>query len=71
MTKRTSHEQGDFEAFMFGRQPRPKQKEETSEEKKADDTSFDFVDTTETLMQTYRQLSPYIKELSALFKKTK
>ncbi|KGP90801.1 hypothetical protein N780_03375 [Pontibacillus chungwhensis BH030062] len=70
MTKRTSHEQRDFEAFMFGRQPQPKQKEETTEEKKTD-TSFDFVDTTETLMQTYRQLSPYIKELSALFKKTK
>ncbi|GGD18039.1 hypothetical protein [Pontibacillus salipaludis] len=70
MTKKTSQEQGDFEAFMFGRQPRAKQKEETSEEKQAD-TSFDFINTTETLMQTYRQLSPYIKELSALFKKTK
>lgn len=70
MTKKTSHEQGDFEAFMFGRQPRPKQEEETTEEKQAD-TSFDLIDTTETLMQTYRQLSPYIKELSALFKKTK
>ncbi|MCD5324698.1 MULTISPECIES: hypothetical protein [Pontibacillus] len=69
MSEKSTNQPRDFESFLFGR--REPNKSEEVDSNKETDSSFDLIDTTETLMETYRQLSPYIKELSALFKKTK
>ncbi|MFC0524786.1 hypothetical protein ACFFGV_14505 [Pontibacillus salicampi] len=60
----------DFNHFMFGKRTdtSSEQEEETNKEEAG---SFDLVDTTETIIETYHQLSPYVKEITNMIKKWK
>ncbi|KGX86064.1 hypothetical protein [Pontibacillus marinus] len=59
----------DFNQFMFGRPANDKQP--TSQPKAEEDESFDIFDTTSTLFETYRQLSPYFEHITNIIKKMK
>ncbi|KGX92794.1 hypothetical protein N781_15310 [Pontibacillus halophilus JSM 076056 = DSM 19796] len=61
----------DFDSFMFGGRGPSKQAEteETSEQQEKDASSFDLFETTQTVMDTYKQLSPYVKDVIGFFKK--
>jgi len=63
-----SQERMDINHFMFGRPPsdtkQTKQKEEEHE-------SFDIFDTTTTIVETYKQLSPYFAHISNFIKNRK
>lgn len=65
-------EKVDFNHFMFGR---PLEEENTGEnldnKETTSDEEFDFIDTTTTIIETYKQLSPYVKEISDMLKKFK
>ncbi|QHE51448.1 hypothetical protein [Pontibacillus sp. HMF3514] len=62
-----SHEPLDFNQFMFGRPANEKQ----STSQQEDDESFDIFDTTSTIFETYRQLSPYFEHITNMIKKMK
>lgn len=67
-----SNEPIDFNQFMFGRPPSERQStthKEDDDDK--DNDSFDLFDTTSTLVETYRQLSPYFEQITQLIKKMK
>lgn len=57
----------DFNQFMFGRAPAEHQNPDSEEE----ENSFDIFETTSTLFETYRQLSPYFEQITHLIKKIK
>jgi len=65
-----SNESLDFNQFMFGRPANDKQSTSQPEDKE-DDESFDIFDTTSTLFETYRQLSPYFEHITNMIKKMK
>ncbi|SDJ87293.1 hypothetical protein [Sediminibacillus albus] len=59
-----------FDAMMFGaRQPQPVPQK--TKKKPAENEDFDLFGTAQTVMQTYQQLSPYVKEISNMVKKFK
>ncbi|WP_407272390.1 hypothetical protein [Radiobacillus sp. PE A8.2] len=61
-----------FDQMMFGpKANRPsKQKDEPVKESDNDD-SIDLFGTAQTMMETYGQLSPYVKSISNMFKSFK
>jgi len=65
-----SHEPLDFNQFMFGRPTNDKQptSQQIDEE---ENESFDIFDTTSTVIETYRQLSPYFEHITNMIKKMK
>ncbi|KGP74402.1 hypothetical protein [Pontibacillus yanchengensis] len=59
-----------FNDFMFGPRPTSSESKTTKTDKKENE-SFDIVDTTEIVMETYKQLSPYVKGVTKFFKNWK
>ena len=63
-----SQERMDINQFMFGRPPNDKEDTRQKEEKYE---SFDIFDTTTTIVETYKQLSPYFAHISNFIKNRK
>ncbi|MCT2535642.1 YppG family protein [Aquibacillus koreensis] len=66
-----------FDQMMFGG-PRTRLDSETKTEDSSkgnktndEDNSFDLFNTAQTMAETYKQLSPYVKGASGIFKKFK
>ncbi|SDL98455.1 hypothetical protein [Sediminibacillus halophilus] len=60
-----------FDEMMFGPRKRDSQdrKESVAASGQSEETeSFDLFGTAQTVMETYQQLSPYVKEISGLIK---
>ncbi|QTM98680.1 hypothetical protein ERJ70_04825 [Sediminibacillus dalangtanensis] len=60
-----------FDEMMFGPRRRASQdgKEAVAAPDQAEETeSFDLFGTAQTVMETYQQLSPYVREISGLIK---
>ncbi|WP_077623067.1 hypothetical protein [Sediminibacillus massiliensis] len=58
-----------FDQMMFGPGRQPNLEEQ--QKKESETESFDLFTTAQTMMETYRQLSPYVKEISNMVKKFK
>lgn len=67
--KKQSSNGGNFDEFMFGR--KRTSNHETEQKQPEEESNFDLFETSQTIMDTYRQLSPYAKEVSNLIKKFK
>ncbi|WP_053220370.1 hypothetical protein [Virgibacillus senegalensis] len=62
-----------FDEMMFGprRSSQARKEPGTPVNKAAEAESFDLFGTAQTMMETYQQLSPYVKEISGLIKQFK
>ncbi|MYL32242.1 hypothetical protein GLW08_05660 [Pontibacillus yanchengensis] len=67
--KKDSNQEGtrSFDDFMFGPRPTSSKSDQGSEKNE----SFDIGDTTGIIIETYNQLSPYVKEVSKFLKNWK
>ncbi len=69
-TKREQPSRHPFDQMMFGN--RINEPSTTEQAKQEDETNkFDLFNTTQTIVETYQQLSPYVKGLSDMVKKYK
>ena len=70
--KEEQHRPDPFDQLMFGNRPTnsptPKRTEDDNNEQ---DSSLDLYGTAQTMMETYKQLSPYFKGVSDMIKKYK
>ncbi|MRH43377.1 hypothetical protein GH741_11875 [Aquibacillus halophilus] len=66
-------QQGNFfDSMMFGqRSNRPPSTESKQTTENSKEESFDIMNTAQTMMETYNQLSPYVKGVSNMVKKFK
>lgn len=72
MANQEKKQQGNFfDSMMFGGKDRVQETIEEPEEKGEEKQLNDSKGTTETLIETYQQLSPYFKEVSNMLKKFK
>ncbi|MDL4842915.1 hypothetical protein [Aquibacillus rhizosphaerae] len=65
-----------FDQLMFGQRPprqsiSSKQNQDEALENNEEEQSFDLFNTAQTMAETYKQLSPYVKGISGMFKKFK
>ncbi|WP_226037662.1 hypothetical protein [Aquibacillus saliphilus] len=69
----TQHQRNMFDSLMFGpRVSRHNQHNDQNIQNKQDEEqSFDLFNTAQTMMDTYKQLSPYVKGASNMVKKFK